>query len=194
MTGATTPKQTPATTHPHLAILEAFALPCLAFGWRGEVIWRSSGVISLMNSGFEHQMYEARLSHILSTQLHQRLPRSVLAGFERIAELAAEGAVLRTELFLFTGTASSSTISGIALLHRDWSAMPVPLSRGITARESQVAHLIACGAAAKEIAREMAISEHTVRRHTEKLFAKHGVRSRAAFTRVWLSARLWGGA
>lgn len=50
----------------------------------------------------------------------------------------------------------------------------------LTPRERQIAWLIARGLAAKEIAHELRISIHTVRRHSEKIFDKLGVHSRAA--------------
>lgn len=50
----------------------------------------------------------------------------------------------------------------------------------LTARERQIAWLIARGLANKEIAHDLRISIHTVRRHSEKIFDKLGVHSRAA--------------
>ena len=56
---------------------------------------------------------------------------------------------------------------------------------GLTRREAEVALLIAAGQSNKSIAAELRLSPHTVRRHTESVFRKVGVTSRAA-----LSARL----
>ncbi len=52
-------------------------------------------------------------------------------------------------------------------------------SLGLTAREQQVASLLIEGACSKEIGGALQISVHTVRRHTERIFEKLGVRSRA---------------
>jgi DNA-binding CsgD family transcriptional regulator len=49
---------------------------------------------------------------------------------------------------------------------------------GLTPREAQVARLIAEGASAKDVAKALAISVHTARRHTEHVFEKLGVQSR----------------
>ncbi len=49
----------------------------------------------------------------------------------------------------------------------------------LTGRELEVARLIAEGRASKEIAASLALSVHTVRRHTEKVFAKLGFSTRA---------------
>jgi len=49
---------------------------------------------------------------------------------------------------------------------------------GLSRRESQVAGLIADGCSTKEIAALLGLSVHTVRHHTERVFAKVGVRGR----------------
>jgi DNA-binding CsgD family transcriptional regulator len=51
-------------------------------------------------------------------------------------------------------------------------------SWGLSGREWEVAALIAGGASARDAAASLGISVHTVRRHTERVFAKLGVKSR----------------
>jgi DNA-binding NarL/FixJ family response regulator len=53
---------------------------------------------------------------------------------------------------------------------------------GPTARELEVLGLVARGRTNREIAAELSISEHTVRRHLQNLFRRLGVSSRAAAT------------
>ena len=53
---------------------------------------------------------------------------------------------------------------------------------GLTGREVQVLKLAASGRTNREIATELFLSEHTVRRHLQNVFAKLGVSSRAAAT------------
>ncbi len=53
---------------------------------------------------------------------------------------------------------------------------------GLTAREMQVLRLVAAGKSNRAIAAELAISEHTVARHVQNIFAKLDVASRAAAT------------
>jgi DNA-binding CsgD family transcriptional regulator len=55
-----------------------------------------------------------------------------------------------------------------------------PAAGGLTGREVQVLSLVAAGRSNREIAAELVISEYTVRRHLQNVFAKLGVTSRAA--------------
>lgn len=60
------------------------------------------------------------------------------------------------------------------------AASHLPALDRLSGRERAVADLIAHGKSNKCIAVQLSISEHTVRRHTEHLFTKLGVRTRAA--------------
>jgi DNA-binding NarL/FixJ family response regulator len=51
---------------------------------------------------------------------------------------------------------------------------------GLTAREEEVALLLSQGFSNQAIARELGISEHTARHHTQRILAKLHVHSRAA--------------
>jgi ATP/maltotriose-dependent transcriptional regulator MalT len=53
---------------------------------------------------------------------------------------------------------------------------------GLTAREVQVLRLVAAGSSNRAIATDLAISEHTVARHLQNIFAKLDVSSRSAAT------------
>lgn len=53
---------------------------------------------------------------------------------------------------------------------------------GLTGRELEVLKLAAAGRTNREIAAELVVSEHTVRRHLQNIFTKIGVSSRAAAT------------
>jgi DNA-binding CsgD family transcriptional regulator len=57
-----------------------------------------------------------------------------------------------------------------------------PNESGLSARELEVLRQVAAGKSNREIADALVISEHTVRRHLQNLFAKVGVSSRAAAT------------
>jgi len=57
-----------------------------------------------------------------------------------------------------------------------------PEDHGLTSRELEVLRLVAAGKSNPEIAAELVISDHTVRRHLQNIFAKLGLSSRAAAT------------
>jgi DNA-binding NarL/FixJ family response regulator len=54
------------------------------------------------------------------------------------------------------------------------------MNHGFTARELEVARLLAEGRTNVAIARQLGISPHTARHHTQRVLAKLGVHSRAA--------------
>jgi DNA-binding CsgD family transcriptional regulator len=56
--------------------------------------------------------------------------------------------------------------------------------RGLTARESDVMREVALGRSAGDAARDLGISERTVRKHLERAYRKLGVKSRSQAARV----------
>jgi len=56
------------------------------------------------------------------------------------------------------------------------------LPRGLTTREAEVLRLVAAGKSNRAIAAELVISEHTVARHLQNIYAKLDVSSRSAAT------------
>jgi DNA-binding CsgD family transcriptional regulator len=88
-------------------------------------------------------------------------------GFERIAR--------RCRLLL--GEAGAP----IPRRSRSGAAVPPSLrALGVTSREVEVLGLVADGMTTKEISERLVISARTVERHVENLFARMGVRDRAA--------------
>ena len=61
-------------------------------------------------------------------------------------------------------------------------ATPAGSAHGLSRRELEVIRLVAAGKTNREIAAALVISEHTVARHVQNIFAKLGLSSRAAAT------------
>jgi DNA-binding NarL/FixJ family response regulator len=55
-------------------------------------------------------------------------------------------------------------------------------THGLSPRELEVLRLVAAGKSNREIAAALVISEHTVARHVQNIFAKLGLSSRAGAT------------
>jgi ATP/maltotriose-dependent transcriptional regulator MalT len=70
----------------------------------------------------------------------------------------------------------------LAVIERLRSGGGHTLPAGLTPREAEVLRLVASGKTNRDIAVELVISEHTVARHMQNMFAKLGVSSRAAAT------------
>lgn len=72
--------------------------------------------------------------------------------------------------------------AGPDLAHLEDLSRKKTLTYGLTTRELEVLALVAVGRTNREIATTLVISDHTVRRHLQNVFAKLGVSSRAAAT------------
>jgi DNA-binding NarL/FixJ family response regulator len=70
----------------------------------------------------------------------------------------------------------------LAGLDREPSAAAPRATAGLTPRELEVLRLVTTGRTNHEIALELVVSDHTIRRHLQNIFAKIGVSSRAAAT------------
>jgi DNA-binding CsgD family transcriptional regulator len=102
------------------------------------------------------------------------LGRALLAGGDE------EGArrELRGALAAFEGLGAARDVADVREVLEGRRALPA----GLTAREAEVLRLVAAGKTNRDIAVELVISEHTVARHLQNMFAKLGVSSRAAAT------------
>ena len=95
----------------------------------------------------------------------------------RLAQGKAEAAL--GALRLAVAGASGSRLRRTRLLA---AQVEVALPGGLTAREVEVLHLVATGKTNREVAAALTVSEHTVARHLQNIFAKLDVSSRAAAT------------
>jgi DNA-binding CsgD family transcriptional regulator len=65
-------------------------------------------------------------------------------------------------------------------------SQPIEKSSNLTARQAQIAELVARGEINREIAARLHISEHTVEHHLTCIFARIGVKSRAGLIAKWV--------
>jgi len=102
------------------------------------------------------------------------LGRALLAGADE------EGArrELRGALAAFERLGAAGDVAEVGAALEGGRALPA----GLTAREAEVLRLVAAGKTNRDIAVELVISEHTVARHLQNMFAKLRVSSRAAAT------------
>ena len=78
---------------------------------------------------------------------------------------------------VFAQLGAAPDLARVGLLTRRGASVN---AHGLTTRELQVLRLIAAGDSNREIASALVISEHTVARHVQNIFAKLGVSSRTA--------------
>jgi ATP/maltotriose-dependent transcriptional regulator MalT len=92
----------------------------------------------------------------------------------------ADGAMLEFEAArrTFTELGSVTELARLDAL----SGEPPAETHGLTERELEVLRLVAAGESNRAIAAKLVISEHTVARHVQNIFAKLGVSSRTAAT------------
>jgi DNA-binding CsgD family transcriptional regulator len=85
---------------------------------------------------------------------------------------------LRSALSSFEKLGAAPDADATKTLLEGGSALP----NGLTAREVEVLRLVASGKTNRDMAVELVISEHTVGRHLQNIYAKLGVSTRAAAT------------
>jgi DNA-binding CsgD family transcriptional regulator len=168
-------------------ILTDFDVPFVTFDQFGSLIDVSPSAEKLVDP-----MTRAKLGLICQGIVRQML---AVRGASDIRVAAADGAINSAVVeslsisihSLSVGDGNCVAVGVLAAASRAPSDVDV-LSM-LTVREREVAQLLASGASTKSIAHALGRSIHTVRRHTDRIFAKTGVG-----TRTQLACKLLGSA
>ena len=126
-----------------------------------------------------------RLRHACAVWNELRLPYEAARARMRYGEaVRAAGDEDGARLELQTALAAFERLGAAPDAARTVALLPglARLPGGLTRREAEVLRLVAAGRSNRDIAAELVISEHTVARHLQNMFAKLGVSSRSAAT------------
>lgn len=168
--------------HPHdpdVATLERFRVAFACFDRGMRCVRVSAGLHDLASGAGQLERLEALLEGAIQ-QACARHPGSHVHGLRSMPDIALslDGLTLRCRLHH-----SRERVETIAVLTPARpETVATDLMDRLTPRERAVARLIARGRSARHIAEDLGISIHTVRRHSERLFQKCGVRSRVVLT------------
>jgi DNA-binding CsgD family transcriptional regulator len=178
---STSPPVTPRL-HPWLQTLDAFGVPFLCYRHRGELIYSSPATATMGDGtrGALTQQAGRLVAHLADTR-----PVGGAAGpWVPMHAAPAAGVSATLTLFVCRDAAERHPIAVVfspAPVDVDRNPKPLP---GLSPRENEVAQLLATGVCTKEVAAALRISVHTARHHTENLYRKLGVRSRAEVIRL----------
>ncbi len=125
-----------------------------------------SAIATWQDIGLPYETAQARLGYGLALRA---------AGDEEGATFEIGAAETAFEQL---GAAPDAARAAAALRGGGAEALPA----GLSAREAEVLREVASGKTNREIAASLVISEHTVARHLQNIFAKTGVASRSAAT------------
>jgi len=168
--------------------LEAFGIAYFCFPDRGDP-WMSTGALHAISQGLigeavVQQAYALGRSTLVDATWSDWRTEPFLAA-------QVQAGTTRVSLSVYTLLNGTRTRLVVILVQFRHTASVSELGEsGLTPREREVAEMIATGKATKEIAGTLAISQHTARHHTERVFQKLGLRSRAAVAAAVAAHRL----
>ena len=172
------------SVHGRLAeVLNASGSALRAFDRRGACVHQTPRVDSLLQDNPQRADVLAQMALLAR---HAAAPATSCRDGSTarcMAEITTSSAAYRIEATRVSSFGAQGTIILVAIE----SLAPTPIGDAVlrsryhlSPREIAVAREIARGVSAQEIASALAISVHTVRRHSERVFTKLGVHSRAA--------------
>jgi DNA-binding CsgD family transcriptional regulator len=155
-----------------VSLLDHFGIPSARFDRTGRLVGISPAISEVYDRSDDVVAHATRLARELLVEGRDRVPPDAV-----VAAPGLDGRTILRAQFLPPGD-DAEVIVLVLAAGRDRLRSLNRLA-GLSQRETEVAVAIASGASTKEIAGRLGISIHTARRHTERVFAKLGVRSRA---------------
>ena len=163
-------------SHPWLRALEVFGVPFLCYS-RKSAGRRMSAAAAALLRGVTGAAVAEQAARLVAAEL------SALSTPLHIGQFVQTRAVRTYDgltLNVFIASPALADVDAIVVVSPGAPASNSDDQAGLTRREAEVARLVGAGLATKEIAQRLGISGHTARHHIERVFAKLGVRSRAA--------------
>jgi DNA-binding CsgD family transcriptional regulator len=174
---ATNTRLADALQHPWIRALDVFSIPYLCYeGTYRAYTSRSADSLTRQTplGAALVQQADRAVAHELGAT-----PARAVRPLGPVLEVA--GSIPGTVLAVHVARPSIGPIGAIVVIRAASDSVGADgLFEGLTPRERQVSQLIATGLSTKAIAFRLGMSEHTARHHTERVFSKLGVRSRAA--------------
>lgn len=150
----------------------------------------ATGAVHLAQDDVDGAVYGARRAWMLYHDL--RLPYETARAHTLLGEASrAAGDEERARLELDAARTAFEELDAKRDARRVTALLDnTPPAGSLSARETEVLRLVATGKTNKQIAAELSLSEHTISRHLQNIFAKLGVSSRAAATAFAFEHRL----
>jgi DNA-binding CsgD family transcriptional regulator len=163
--------------HPWLRALDVFRIPFLCYASDGLRCHTSTAAQEFLRHSNAGQAIERQADRAVAQELGASQQGLHIGQFILARETRTPCGVLLTIHVVRPTIGDIAVIVVMRAQPHESAGGPLP---GLSARETEVAQLIAAGFATKEIAFRLGISRHTARHHTERVFAKLGVRTRAS--------------
>lgn len=169
-------------------LLDAAGRATAVWGLDGRERFRSQALCDLLAADPERERLSAAMEQIAAAAggVRRAETKTAIAETPRppAREITTAHAPYRVLATLLPAGLYGADPAVLVALERTAPALPEPrtlIARyGLTAREAEVALLLARGTSNRQIARRLEISPHTVRTHAERIFVKLGIHSRKA--------------
>ena len=175
-------------------VLDDLGIAACVFGPRGLELHRSSRMRELLSEEPDADALLLTMRALACDLFDQRCEPSAIPVARAVREVAGVRAARRLRGVLLPSGSVCPDPVVVVELERSDPSLPLLgdlVSRcGLTPREAEVALLLAKGGSDREIARQLALSPHTVRKHVEHIFDKLRLHSRKALL-LRLSEAMW---